>query len=518
MSGGGSFDVVVIGAGISGLTAAALLARRDLSVCILEEQPRAGGYLQGFSRGGFHFDPAVQWLNGMGPRGMAGRLLEHIGADRPECPELEAFQRYRGESFDYLLDSDPDRMRDAMVADFPAERDGINRLFDDARELGRRMELLHNRARAMESMSPWTKMVRGLGMLGWYLGVRRHLRPGLEEGLARYVADPAFARIYIAEEKLASAMMPVAWAYAGDLYGAPRGGSVALVNWLIDHARACGAELHLGEPVEQLLLDGQRVTGARCASGLSVAARHVIYAADVWRLYTELLPPEASSDKLRAKLQAADLSYSNLTLFLGLDCDPATLGLGTEQVLLTRDDVPRAEQMASGPDRAALTVCAPSLRDDSLAPAGKGTVVIHCPAWLEDHERWGAGEGLARGRAYRQVKQEQAQVVLDRVEQGLCPGLAAHVELMEIATPLTYQRYTRNRGGAVIAARATDANIKARLAHYETPVKGLLLAGHWAEYSGGVPMAIKAAANTSLLLLREAKREAFGELCELMDA
>jgi prolycopene isomerase len=64
----------------------------------------------------------------------------------------------------------------------------------------------------------------------------------------------------------------------------------------------------------------------------------------------------------------------------------------------------------------------------------------------------------------------------------------------------------------------TDRNIRARIAHYMTPVKGLLLGGHWAEYGGGIPMAIKAAANTSLLILRQAEPRAFKELCAVMDA
>ena len=89
---------------------------------------------------------------------------------------------------------------------------------------------------------------------------------------------------------------------------------------------------------------------------------------------------------------------------------------------------------------------------------------------------------------------------------------------METATPVTFERYTRNRGGSLLGTKASDRNIKARIAHYITPVKGLLLAGHWAEYSGGVPMALKAAANTSLILLKQINRKAFKELCSVMDA
>jgi len=107
--------------------------------------------------------------------------------------------------------------------------------------------------------------------------------------------------------------------------------------------------------------------------------------------------------------------------------------------------------------------------------------------------------------------------VLERVERRLAPGLRGHVELVEIATPVTYFRYSRNRAGSIMGASPTDRNIKNRIAHYLTPVPNLLLGGHWAEYGGGVPMAVKAAANTSLLILKKTDGSAFRELCDLMD-
>ena len=513
-----NYDVIVIGAGVSGLTAAALLARAGLGVCVLEEQPRPGGCLQGFRRGEFEFDTAVQWLNGMGPAGMSGRLLEHLGGDSPPCPPLKQFQRYKGQNHDYLLTTEPELMRDAMVADFPAQAEGIHRIFADAEDLGRKMSKLHRLSLAFETMPPWTKMFRGMGMLFWYPGIRRHLRPGLEEGLARYVNDPAFARIFIAEEKLSTVLVPMAWAYQGDLYAPPRGGSLALVHWIMKQIRKDGSEIILNERVEEVLLQGRRAVGVRCASGLVAKAPHVICASDVDQLYNRLLPPEATTQKFRSRLRDADLFYSSLSLYLGLDCDPRELGLGQEQVLLTRDDVPRAEQMCTTPDRVALSVLAPSLRDPSLAPAGMGTVTIHCPALLEDHESWGTGDALERGERYKEIKQRQALVLLERVDRELCPGLSSKVSMMETATPVTFERYTRNRGGSLLGTKASDRNIKARIAHYITPVKGLLLAGHWAEYSGGVPMALKAAANTSLILLKQINRKAFKELCSVMDA
>jgi prolycopene isomerase len=92
-----------------------------------------------------------------------------------------------------------------------------------------------------------------------------------------------------------------------------------------------------------------------------------------------------------------------------------------------------------------------------------------------------------------------------------------HIEVLEIATPITYWRYTKNRNGSIMGASPTDKNIKNKLANYYTPVKNLFLGGHWAEYGGGMPIAVKAASNVSLLILKEIKKQEFKKLRNTMD-
>ena len=86
-----------------------------------------------------------------------------------------------------------------------------------------------------------------------------------------------------------------------------------------------------------------------------------------------------------------------------------------------------------------------------------------------------------------------------------------------MATPVTYWRYTGNRGGSIMGQRPTKKNIKNKIANYRTPVQNLLLGGHWAEYGGGVPMAVKSGVNTSLLILKEVNKTAFKELRDVVD-
>ncbi len=517
MQGQAQHEAVVIGAGISGLVAAALLAEAGLRVALVERQPRAGGYLQGFTRRGYTFDTAVHWLSGLAPGGLLRHLLDHLGPGWPACPPLRRAWRFRGESYDYLLTTEPDLMRDQLAADLPAEAEGVRRLFADSRLLGERLGAFGCRLRGHETMGLWAKASYGLEMLRWYWPLRHFLREDIGPGLGRYSRGPGLGRLFCAEEKLASVMFPIAWGYSGDYFAAPAGGGQSLVAWLLEGLRARGAEVRLGQGVERILVEGGRAAGVELEGGERLAARWVVAACDQDSVYRRMLPPEVVPARLRKKLDAAELNYSCVMLFCGLACAPAELGLGEEMVRLTRDDLPREAHNSGDPDTAALLVLAPSARDPGLAPPGRSTLTIQCPAWLEQHARWGTGPDLARGAGYRACKAAFADRLLARVERQLLPGLRERLELVEVATPVTFWRYTGNRGGSIMGYKPSERNIKAGLAHYRTPVPGLLQAGHWAELGGGVLMAVRAAMNASLLALQAEHRAAYERLRAVMD-
>ena len=201
----------------------------------------------------------------------------------------------------------------------------------------------------------------------------------------------------------------------------------------------------------------------------------------------------------------------------GLSAPPEELGFDEELVCLTRDGIPRDDHASHDPRKVALSVLAPSLRDKTLAPPGKGTLTIYAPARLDDADRWRTGPDLERGEAYREYKRAYADVLIERVEAALAPDLRRHIELCEVATPVTHLRYTGNRAGTIMAANATGKNIRASVAHYRTPIENLILGGHWAEYGGGVPVAVRAGVNSALLILRKERPSAFEALKGLMD-
>lgn len=510
-------DVVVIGAGAGGLTAAGLLAKAGLNTVVFESNTQIGGYLAGFQRRGFHFNTSIEWLNQCGPSGFVHNIFGHLGDDFPECPPMRYIRRFKSNSFDYLLSSNPQELREELIRDFPGDERGIRAFFRDAERLGERLRLLDVKTIGHETMSWHEKLRQGLEMLCWSLPIIRYALTPIDKGLRRYFRCGT-QNIFNSHESLVGVMISIAWASSGNIQSCPRGGSKAIAQWLHDRIVSAGSKVALNQRVERVLLDDQQMAcGVVLTNGRRVHARFVIAACDLQTLYEKMLPTGVIPERLLRGLRNADLYHSSFSIFLGLSCNPATLGFGEENLHLTRSDVTRTELSGGDPQLTMISVNAPSLRDPSLAPPGKGTLTIHCPAYLDDAEQWHTGTGLERGEAYRRYKETFANILLDRIEASVAPGLRQHIEVMEIATPVTYLRYTGNTKGSISAAKPTAKNIRAGIAHYRTPVRNLLVGGHCGEYGGGVPMAVKAGTNASLIVMKALAPSAYRQLRDVLN-
>jgi len=440
-------DVVVIGAGIGGLSAAAALARGGLRVTVFDAQPHAGGYLMGFSRKGFTFDSSVQWLNNCRPGGYVDRVLGTIGDDYPKSIQAGRVRRYRGESFDYLLTDDPDLLRDRLVRDFPEDAVGIQRLFALCKKLGRHFEVLNRRMRGLETMSPLEKALFGMKMLAWVIPVWRYLNLSAQDGLAQFFRHDGVKRLFCSEETFMSIIMPISWAYSGDFQYPPSGGAQSYVDWLVEKITSSGSRVVLSAPVQSVVVEDKSAVGVVLQDQTTCRSRYVVAACDLMTLYERMLPPSPALASRLALMKQADLYYSSFTVFLGLNCPSETLGLHEELTCITREGINRKEHSSGDPSTSCLIVRCPSAVDAALAPPGKSTVTIHCAMWLAHRDRWMTGEGMTRGDAYRRLKDEYADLLVRRVEEALGVDIRQHIEVLESATPVTYWRYSGNTEG-----------------------------------------------------------------------
>lgn len=522
------YDIIIIGSGIGGLTAAALLSKAGFSVCVLEKEPHVGGYLAGFRRKDFIFDTAIHWLNQYNENGIVTRLFDLLGKDHPRAITLQRTRRYKGCSYDYLLTNNPDALRDQLIAEFPEEKDGIDRFFRHAKKIGNSLNQLNRIFRSAETMSFPEKLRNKLNVLKVILPflpfVTYSGEKGVKKGLSRFFKNEQLHQIFASETELIGCMVPVGWSYANDFQCPPRGGGQVIPQWLRYIIEFYGNEVFTQCVADTVIVDNQKASGVICTlKGMQhqVNCKYVVAACDIETLYEKMLPPGTIPDRLKTKLQQAELYSSSVTISVGLNCPAEDLGFGEELIHIADERLAYDSHHSGDPLTTELSILAPSVRDKSMVPEGHGSLTVFMPALMDYRNSWYTSRdeqgNYIRGEKYKALKTEIAEIILSRVEAMVAPGLRSHILFYEVATPVTHYRYTGNKNGTMMGAKPGRKNMQNKIAHYQTPVKNLLLGGHWAELGGGVPIAAKAGTNASLLILRKENRTAFKALCQYID-
>jgi len=518
------YDVVIIGAGIGGLTAAALLAKSRLKVCVVEMAPHTGGYLAGFERNGFHFETSIHWLNQCGPDGFVRRIFNLIAPGSPQTAENTRIRRFISGSYDILLTNDPDEMRDDMISHFSNEEKAIRKFFKAGRSTASAFTKMTNTGRSGATMSAYEKARSSLKAGRAAMPLIRYLPYSAKTGMKRLFRSLGLRKLYSTEERLLSCLVPIGWAYSNDYQLPPQGGSRAFTEWITGILKKWETPVFCNSRVNKIIIENDKASGISCVckgEEFNIDAKYVIAACDVGSVYTGMLPEGSVSGKIIRKQQNAEVYNSCVTVSLGLDCKTADLGLDEEQVLVRRDDISRKEQLSGAPDKTEISVIATSSRDPSAAPEGKGILTLYTSCDIEYGNFWKTerddDDNFVRGSAYRAFKEEYADILINRVEEILIPGLRSHIEVMDIATPITYLRYTGNRNGAIMGFRPNFRNIRNSVARISTPVKNLFIGGQWAELGGGIPNAVKAGMNSALLIIKDENPEAFIILADVID-
>lgn len=523
-----SYDVVVIGAGMGGLTTAALLSKMGFSVCVLEMADHPGGYLAGFRRKDFRFDTAIHWLNQCGTNGMATKIFQVLGNDYPRAKPQTRIRRYKGDTFDYLLTNNPDEWKNQLIAEFPHEKKGIEQFFKAAKRLGKSFHNFGSIFRAKENMSFFERVTNITRLIRFALPFIPYIKytgeKGITKGLNKFFKDKKLHRIFSSEPDLLSCLVPIGWAYYGDYQSPPQGGSQTFPEWMEYIIRYYNNELYYKCHVNKILLQGNKCTGVNFeyrGKTYEAKSRYVIAACDVETLYEKMLPEKIIPGKLKQKLRNAELYSSSVTVSIALDCPAEKLGFNEELIHLSREDVSREAHSSGNPESSSISILAPSFRDKTMSPEGMGTLTLYIPAFWNYNDFWKTEKdeygNLIRGEKYKKHKTEIAEILIKRVEEKIAPGLRSHVLFYEVATPITHYRYTGNKFGTMMGARPGKRNMQAKIAHYKTPVENLILGGHWAELGGGVPIAVKSGANATLVILKKENKKAFSLLAKYMD-
>jgi prolycopene isomerase len=485
-----AYDAVVVGAGLGGLTTAALLARAGRSVLVLERHDRPGGYAHAFRRRGYRFDSAVHVVGGCEPGpfeegALLHRVLAGLGV-RERCDFVRVDPGYRVEWPGLALEapSELDRFVEAYVEQFPKSAKGIRAFVEDC------LTIRTETSRAEEGGGPTLRPGRFPLLL-------RYRRATLAQVLEDRIDDPA-----------ARAALGALWPYLGlppsrvsFLYFATmlmsyvadgtyycRGTFQALAEALVEALERRGGELTLRSAVRRILVEDGRAAGVVLENGQRVRAPLIVSNVDARQTVEELVGGEHFPRRYRQRLAAARASTSAFVVYAATSLDLAGSELAHETFLYAGPDHDAAWASGHAGVPGWLSLTAPSLLDPSLAPRGEQLLVLTTLVDARAAARW------------RDAKPAFQDALLARAEQRL-PGLVEALRYAEGATPRTFERYTRNQDGALYGFDVTPAQLGPGRLDNETPLPGLLLAGHWTRPGGGVVGVVRSGVRTARIAL-----------------
>jgi all-trans-retinol 13,14-reductase len=482
-----SYDVIVIGSGIGGLTAALRCARAKRSVLVLEAGKQFGGYSNPFARKHFHFDPGIHYIGDCGPGAPFRQLLDRLGLSHVDFVELDrdAIDHYVFPDYDVKSCVGLDRYRDRLAADFQralSGRRGIASLSD-----------VWSVARGLPTLARWSRATLAQ-CLDHYFSDRR-----LKAALAGPCGD-----LGLPPSRLSALMhLAVIAHYAGGAY-VPAGGSGPMRDAFVEALSAEGAELHRNARVEAILHEHGRVTGVRTADGKTYRGRTVISNAQASVTYG-LVGLEHVGGRLRDRLARLEHSVASLTVYLGVDGALDTSGVGRSNVWsypsLDLDRLYSDSSLDDPMQNGAFFLTVPTNKDPDggLAPAGKQTVEIVTLCSARPFARWMGGKTMKRGDEYDALKSRLADRYVELAEKHL-PGLRQHVILREVGTPATNVSFASTPDGNIYGpAHTPDQGIPFRFAS-RSPIDGLFLCGASVMSAGVVPSAGSGAVAGNLAL------------------
>lgn len=497
----GDPDVIVIGAGPNGLTAAAILAGAGLEVLVLETADEVGGAVRTreASLPGYRHDV----LSGFYPLARVGPIsrlpldrfgLEWCAIDRP----------YGGAApggAGFAVERDPYQTRRAMAS---ADRPGWDELWWTWRQLGEPfLDVLFH---PLGSIPPLLRLGgRLLSRRGIFEFARLALAP------ARTVAEESFvsedARIWFVGSALHSDLAPEAAGsslYSLVLMGlaqqvgmpVPRGGAQALADALRACVESRGGRVRTGERVERVLVRNRRAAGVATASGEIAARRAVLATVEPQRLFLRLLGDGALPERFLRAVRR----YRWGTGTFKLDCALSGLptfaadrlnGVGVVHLGESIDALSMATAEAAAgllPSHPFLIAGFHTLADPTRAPAGGHTLWIetHVPARIR-----GDARGEIQAADWESARAPFAERILKELER-YAPGARALVRGLHAQSPGDLEAADANLVGGDISGGSFALHQQLVLRpvpgwfRHRTPVRGLYMGGASTHPGGGV--------------------------------
>ena len=484
------YDAIVIGSGLGGLNCAAAFARQGFKTLVIEQHHKIGGYATTFERpGGFEFDASLHSTT-VGERDGIHNLIP--GFSEIKDVEFEPHPNlYRVIFPDYDIRVPQKNISDYinyLVELFPEEKTGIEGIFEDmegiTKDIGK-FSSAGGKINMSTFPAEFPYLFKSFNRSWGSLVDARLTNPKLKA-----IISSLWVYYGLPPSKLSPyyyAMPTNGYLRYGGFY--PRGKSQKISDAFGKYITEHGGEIITKTKVEKILTKNDSAYGVMTKDGKEFKTKVVISNSNAYDTFNKMVDDKNVLKEYLGKLEKLSVSLSSFQVFLGLKKDLiGEIGITDSEIFYntTYDfdaDYESMKKAEVGNGGYGLTLYDNVYK--SYSPEGKNTLNIMTlqgyDYWAKYHDDYFKGNKTD----YNKEKERIADILIEKAEKTLLPGLKDAIEVKEIGTPLTNLRYTSNYKGAVYGFDQTlDNSGQNRLGH-ATPIKNLYLSGAWTQPGHG---------------------------------
>lgn len=488
-----TYDIIIVGSGLGGLTAGAKLSKEGKKVLLIEQHKILGGCATTFKRKGYTMEVSLHEIDGLDEKDPKKEVFDELGVfDHVDFIKTPEFYRVVNGTGDIVI---PDSRKEAikvLTEKFPEEKTGINKFFKTIHAIQKeRMRLPMERWKVMlllpivPLLCP-TLIINTFKTLGDFLDSTikdENLKLTLAANLGYYHDDPySMSLIYFSSAQ-------ASYFNGGGHY--IKGGSQKLSDYLEKCIINNGGKILLKNLVTRIVTKDNKAIGIECElisprkkEDKKFFAKKIIVNAAVPNVVSML----SGKDRLLLEKRICKLekSCSLISIYIGFKKAPKEMGNKNYSTFLLDDSVKRLSDMsknAKGPfSNRGIVFVDYSQIDANLTPNGKSYGSICAIDYLSDWDH------LSK-EAYKKKKDEVAQLYFAKLEK-LIPGIIDQIDYYEVGTPKTIQRYTLNPEGAVYGFSQVPKQAGLFRLPNKSPIKNLYFASAWTNPGGGFTGAI----------------------------
>jgi len=473
-------DVIIIGAGVAGLTCGCLLAKKGLSVLIVEKNGKAGGCCTSFHKDGFSFDLSVQSLGECQRGGRVWALLKELDLlEEIRFISLEPAREYHFPDRTIEQSSNLETHMENLAGLFPDQREGIEKVYGILKKVFEEFS-------QMESSFDWHSSAAFSSKYPLLFRYREMSYGDLLKGL---ISNPCLRAILSVrssyallppEEISVAAMAGIEMSYFNHGVSCIEGKVEELPLKLQALFQRMGGRVLFHERVERVLFEGNGAMGIRLGKSQEFSGRIVVSNIDACHTFFFLVGKDRVPSGYLAKLKGMRPCLSYFILYLGVEGGVEELPVSNNEVFFDYDLSREYEALFDNriPEEGSFYLLVPSKVNSSHAPRGMSTLCLSYKVPYSPDGEWD-----------QEMKESLSQRLIEKAS-AFVPDLKRRIRVRVETTPVTIERWTGNRRGAAYGWAQIPSQSGIYRLGRTTPIRNLYLTGHWTSPGGGISAVI----------------------------